>query len=868
MVIDGDVFGPRHFPALLAAVRRRGRLAAGVVCTASRPRLALPDGLSLVVVPRGKGGKDPNDIAVAFEAARLAFQDKVNAIALAAPVEWFQSDDAVERRPTKKIVLQPDGWSRIEDLHPAQFGKAGQVEPLLLNTLRTKLCELNYLEAHDHPLLPAVAKLFAAQGKALTAWPKLLAFQEALEELSTNGSSWSPCPHAGVFVMPLGTQVSSKAWLEACGSLKGVEMVRGGGARLFADSPELVLEVLQQLGYYGDELNEDLSEAIDTFAEMKGNSKALAAISISIKPDYPVHTKRALLHAALVSPKLHGEWQLAPSDDLVRGHLLAHGWLRQRAASRLDVFTALCSFSEAHGLPLRRTYNGAVREFSNHLTKVDPSLGLLGGGLALGLRVPEENSECDEFLEYEAGEAAHGAPAVVLADSRSSIATLRIFGGPEPPPRDLNWVPRVCTPLYEGPGCSNVTHWNGTVRLEIDNHIIPDVHMHSRGHSSAMFPKHQFSLKLPTQMPLLGMSPAKRWVLATSFVDVSFQRNPTAFEVYRKLGGWATDTVYVNVEWHGVDYGLYYIGERIECGGGRLDSCHTEPGKPQASDFLLTIDWAKAGKVALRSNVTSTFFSVLSPKKKGLPSSSKAFLQELVNSVDSLAASGAAGLEDLLDFGSFVRYFLVEELAKDVDGYAFSKLGKGCCVWLCRNYVMVRQGRLLHAAPWDFDLAFDFACMPRYFTNVFTQNVSLGVTGWNVENSRADALWIGPSGIPGGSVQHFGINKRQLFLNLWLYPGFKAAFAHAWKAARGRMLGDANLIEMVRRRSSQISAAAKNDLHIWRRTNRCGFWRCCEPEDTHSFDRASEHLSQYLVSRARWIDANVDALLKPHAKPE
>ena len=66
-----------------------------------------------------------------------------------------------------------------------------------------------------------------------------------------------------------------------------------------------------------------------------------------------------------------------------------------------------------------------------------------------------------------------------------------------------------------------------------------------------MFPKHQFSLKLPKRMPLLGMAPARRWVLATSFVDVSFQRNPTAFEVYRKLGGWAPDTVYVKVEWHG-----------------------------------------------------------------------------------------------------------------------------------------------------------------------------------------------------------------------------------------------------------------------------------------------------------------------------
>ncbi|CAE7510853.1 unnamed protein product [Symbiodinium sp. CCMP2456] len=411
VVIDGDVFGPRHFPALLAAVRRRGHLSSGVVCTAAQPRRAWPSELSFVAVPRGKGGKDPNDIAVAFEAARLAFrEDGVDAIAVAAPdtdflfllerlkaqgvatlallplatepgvarafeavaeVERFRTDEPAERRPTKKIVLQADGWSSIEDLGAAEFG-AGQVDPVLLNSLREKLCELNYLQGHDQPLLPAVAKLFAARGKALTAWPKRLAFHEALQELSS-ADSWPWYSPRRVFVLPCGTQVSTKAWLEACGSLRGVEIIRGGGARLFADTPELVPEVLQQLGYYGDELNEDLSEAIDVFVEMKGNSKALAAINISIQPEYPVHTKSALLHAALVSPKLHGEWQLAPSDDLVRGHLLAHGWLRRRSAPRLDVFTALRRFSEANGLPLRRTYNGAVKEFSNHLTKVDPS---------------------------------------------------------------------------------------------------------------------------------------------------------------------------------------------------------------------------------------------------------------------------------------------------------------------------------------------------------------------------------------------------------------------------------------------------------------------------------------------------------------
>lgn len=46
--------------------------------------------------------------------------------------------------------------------------------------------------------------------------------------------------------------------------------------------------------------------------------------------------------------------------------------------------------------------------------------------------------------------------------------------------------------------------------------------------------------------------------------------------------------------------------------------------------------------------------------------------------------------------------------------------------------------------------------------------------GWNVENNRSDALWIGSEGFPGGSVKDFGSNKRQLFLNIWRYPGFQA----------------------------------------------------------------------------------------------
>ncbi|CAK9029705.1 unnamed protein product [Durusdinium trenchii] len=438
-----------------------------------------------------------------------------------------------------------------------------------------------------------------------------------------------------------------------------------------------------------------------------------------------------------------------------------------------------------------------------------------------------------------------GRPVALLASDE--VPTLRILGGPDAPPRERSWVPRVCTELYEGPSCSNTTKWKGIVTLEIHGRTIDNVKMHSRGHSSAMFPKHQFALRLPTAIPLLGMTPARTWVLATSFVDVSFQRNPLAFDIYRHLGGWATETAYVNVEWHGQYYGLYYVGQRIKCGQGRLDVCHRDPD-PDASGFLLTIDWAKPGDVALKSNVTSTFFNVLYPTGALRPQELD-FLGTLINEIDVRAATGHGGLQQLVDLPSFLRYYIMEELAKDVDGYAFS------------NYVKIKNGMLYHAAPWDFDLAFDFACMPRYFTNNLTGEVHLGAIGWNVENSRSDALWIGPSGMPGGSVKEFGMNKRQHFLNIWRYPGFQAAFAGAWRAARARTLGDHALRSMVESRSAVIGPSARRDLHLWRNTSRCGFWHCCAPQDTQSFEEAQRHLISYLLARAKWMDENV-AFLK------
>lgn len=461
-----------------------------------------------------------------------------------------------------------------------------------------------------------------------------------------------------------------------------------------------------------------------------------------------------------------------------------------------------------------------------------------GSARAADLAAPLSECECD--------------------DHTSDLPCLHILGGPALPARKP-WVARLCTPLYEGPLCSNSSSFEGVVSLCLNGRRIHGVEVTTHGHVSKLFPsrKQNFNLALSSELPLLGMAPARQWILEMSFVDSSFQRNPTAFEIYRKLGGWATKTQFVNLHWHGENFGVYTLGERIERHPGRLQCPESQPEEPQKSGYVLQVDWGTEtpGAFAAVSPITQTAFNVDYPKS--LSEKQKSFLKRLVKEVDERALKGATmhsdtRLHEVLDFESFTRFYILEELVKDVDGYAFS------------DYMMVQEGKLMHAAPWDFDLAMGFDCAKYYFRNILTNQTNMGVEGWNVENSRDGALWISKDGWPNGGRLDFGMNKRLLFTNIWRNAPFSKAFVKAWQVARepGGALTDESITEMISRHSTMVSAAAQKDLDRWRGTNRCAFFECCHREDTQDFAAAHRHLQNFLLGRAAWMDAHVRDLPK------
>jgi hypothetical protein len=204
-------------------------------------------------------------------------------------------------------------------------------------------------------------------------------------------------------------------------------------------------------------------------------------------------------------------------------------------------------------------------------------------------------------------------------------------------------------------------------------------HLHIRGHDSRLFPKKQFALKIivppslggATILGLRADGNRSEFVLSNSYVDKTSMRNPIGYQIYRQLGGWATDSVPINLLINGTDFGLYYLGEKITL--ARFD---TSRRRARPSEGLLYVD--NLEKVSrfplLTTNVTYTPFFLRERKESAIALPSRAL--SLLNSLDSALspAATAAGLppssiDALVDVESFARFFVFEELAKDWDGY-------------------------------------------------------------------------------------------------------------------------------------------------------------------------------------------------------
>ncbi len=269
--------------------------------------------------------------------------------------------------------------------------------------------------------------------------------------------------------------------------------------------------------------------------------------------------------------------------------------------------------------------------------------------------------------------------------------------------------------IYNGFGIRNYmsdpfNNYNGKIGIEI------------RGSSSSMFPKKAYGFEtwdtaaIAIDASLLGMPLESDWILNANYSDKSLLNNFLAYDLYNKMGMYAPRGKFVELVIDGKYKGVYTLMEKIKRDANRVNIAKLATidttGSQLTGGYIIKIDkstgsggggFTSAFAPPNASGAQSVFFQYDYPSDVKIQPAQKTYIQNYVNTFE-LALNGMPlydttnGWRAYADEQSFINYFILNELSKNVDGYRLS------------TYLYKEKDtdgdKLFIGPPWDYDLAF------------------------------------------------------------------------------------------------------------------------------------------------------------------
>lgn len=269
--------------------------------------------------------------------------------------------------------------------------------------------------------------------------------------------------------------------------------------------------------------------------------------------------------------------------------------------------------------------------------------------------------------------------------------------------------------IDNGPGQrNNVTdphnNYSGKIGIEI------------RGSSSQMFPKKQYGFELQDgsgegiSAPLLGLPPEEDWVLFAPYNDKSLMRDALAYKLGRDLGRYAPRTRFCEVVINNQYQGIYVLIEKIKRDNNRVDISKLDPTENAGDDltggYIIKIDkqtgsnndgWNSEFPPPNRNGTQTVYFLFDYPKADEISAQQKAYIRKYMSDMEAtlggtMFTDPVLGYNRYIDAESFIDFFIVNEVSKNVDGYRLS-------TYLHKDKDS-DGGKLKMGPIWDFNLGF------------------------------------------------------------------------------------------------------------------------------------------------------------------
>lgn len=380
---------------------------------------------------------------------------------------------------------------------------------------------------------------------------------------------------------------------------------------------------------------------------------------------------------------------------------------------------------------------------------------------------------------------------------------------------------------------TDVPEFDGYIGIEI------------RGSSSQSFPKKSYgfeswdALGISIDTSFLGMPSESDWILNANYTDKTFLRNVMAYQVWRNMGHYATRYRFVELILNGQYKGIYIFSEKIKRDKNRLDIAKLQidqnSGDVLTGGYIFKIDkqtgsggsgWFSSYLPASSTSGQKIFFQYEYPKETDITTQQRIYLQSNVfNFESSLLSQNFAdtlnGFRKYAVESTFIDYFLVNEISKNVDGYRLSTF---------MNKERDSKGGKIRMGPvWDYDIAWHNA-------NYCGGDMS---SGWAYQFPCTGDYWQVPF----------------WWSRLLEDPGYKNNLACRWKHMRQDKLSNAWFDNYIDSISGHLMEAQARNFATW---NILGVYVWPNPLPIPlTYQGEVSSLKAWMHDRLSWMDANM-----------
>ena len=379
--------------------------------------------------------------------------------------------------------------------------------------------------------------------------------------------------------------------------------------------------------------------------------------------------------------------------------------------------------------------------------------------------------------------------------------------------------------------------------VEYDGYIGIEI----RGHSSSSYPQKPYNLETRDSLgnnlnvSLLGMPEENDWILISNYNDKSLARNILSFELFRRMNHYATRARLCEVIVNSKYCGVYVFCEKIKPDKNRVDIATLTPEDSSGNDltggYIISVDYHDASN-SWRSDFPAfdypqkrVYYIYEDPKPDEITVKQKRYIQDFIRNAEAALYGNnftdlMVGYRRFIDMPSFIDYFILSEVCRNVDAYKKSRF-----FFKDRN----DKDSLLYAGPvWDFDWAWK-NIRECIYSDTNGANWSYKTNACNPDNNAPD--W---------------------YIRLLQDGYFTNQLIERYQALQKDFLNLETIYQLIDSLTTLVDEASKRHFALWPINGANSAPEVELPSET--YNEEISRLKEWIRKRLTWLDANIPKL--------